>query len=150
NKSSGVTSPRNQKMAENEFIVHEYNNYIHAITNMHQGTIEPINWREINNSPEPFSKDEIGPQQKDAAEKYNQYKPSFLEKVFKKLATKKQRELTQAITSAKKADEAKYRKWQQLTELASDVLDGDPEAYEQVIKNSHKFDDMRERSALHV
>src|SRR5699024_1478853 len=37
-----------------------------------------------------------------------------------------------------------------LTNLASNVLNGNPDAYRQVVKDSHKFDDMRERITLHV
>lgn len=150
-KSSGGSSmTANQKIAENELIVNQFNNYIHAITNMHQEKMEPINWEKINKTPEPFSSGEMGPRQQDAVNKYNQYKPSILERIFKNLAAKKERQLTQAIEQAKDEDEATYQKWKQLTELASGVLDGNAYAYEQVIRNSHKFDDMRERSTLHV
>src|SRR5699024_5242514 len=139
--TDGGVSTAAQKVAESEFIVQQYDHYIHAITNMHQQQVEPINWKEIYHTPAPFAMGETGPLEKEALLKYDGYKPSVLERIFKRLADKKQAELMVAVQQAKSDDEAKYRKWQQLTELASDVLNGESEAYEHVIKNSDKFDD---------
>jgi len=152
-KKSSISNavPKNeQKQAENEWIVQQYDHYIHAITSMHQKVLESINWKEIYHTPAPFPEGEMGPLEREASLTYDQYNPSLLERIFKRLADKKQAELLGAIQEAKKDDEATYRKWQQLTELASDVLNGESGAYERVIKNSDKFNDMRDRSVLHV
>lgn len=139
-----------QKRPENALVVEKYNNYIYSITNVHQETLEAIDWQKIYNTPAPFPQNEMGPKQKEAEERYNQYRPSLMERIFKNLATKKRNKLKKAIEQGKKTDEAKYKKWENLTELAANLLDGEPEAYRQVVKKSHKFDNMRERSTLNV
>lgn len=148
--SGGSPSTANQKLEENKHVVREYDNYIHAITSMHHNPVEPIDWQKINQTPAPFSPGEMGPLQKEAAKNYDQYKPSILERLFKSLADKKRQKMKADIEKAKRADEARYKKWKNLTDLATRVLDGSPDAYEQVFENSNKFDETRDRSTLHV
>lgn len=149
-KTDGRRQADVQKKRENELAVENYNNYLHAITNMHQQAIDRIDWKVINNTPIPFSPGEMGPKEKEAANEYDRYTPSFLERLFKSLAAKKREQLTNNIEKAKRADAAKYENWKDITDLAAGVLAGEPEAYRQVIKNSQKFSEMRERSTLNV
>src|SRR5699024_2046174 len=140
----------NQSPSENEAIVEQYERYIHELTHTHQNTPQPIAWVDIQHTPEPFSKGETGPRQQEAIQNYDQYSPSFLERVFSNLADKKKQELTQAIHQAKQKDEKEYHTWQEETAFAESVLDGSPLAYEQVVQKSKNFDEMRDRIQMRV
>src|SRR5699024_3713588 len=146
--SSGRSQSPNQDMTKNAAAVEQYNHYIHAMTNLHQISPHSKNWEEIERTPAPFSPEDMGPREKEAVHQYHQYEPNFVERLFKRLAHKKRKELTQAIKQAREQDEAGYRKWQEATELASEVLRGNPEAYARVVKESSDFDHMRKRSKL--
>lgn len=128
---------------DNAMIVEEYHDYIHGITNLHQDAPDEANWEKIKASPAPFPEQEMGPLEKEARNKYNNYTPPFLARIFKGIATNKKKELKQAIQEAKQQDRENYEEWQALTTLAEEVLQGNPEAYKKVIEDSSKFEQLK-------
>ena len=92
------------KLAElqaNQLEVKEYENYIELIQNVHRECEHPMYWNNIANSLEPYSKNDIGPEEHKAIEAYENFKPTFTEKIFKKNGERRKSELKNQIAEAK-------------------------------------------------
>lgn len=140
NVASGAVK---QSTEENVAVVEEYNNYIDGITHLHLNVPKATDWKEIRMIQAPFQPDEIGPLESTAMAQLNQYQPNLIEKVFKPLKKRKKQQLTEEIQAAHEQDARNYQKWEYDNNLAGNVLDGTPEAYEQVIKENPEFAEAR-------
>ncbi len=75
--------------------------------------------------------------------RYNQYKPNLIAKLFKQ-QDKELEELRQEVIDARKNDEEDYRSWERDVRIASRVIDGDIDAYFEVLKEFNPLDDLSE------
>src|SRR5699024_10046275 len=133
-------------ITENEAVVEQYHKYMDEVTNLHQNSPKQSAWMDIKNTPAPFSPDDMGPRQKAELQKYHAYSPTFLERIFTKLADKKKQQLKETIHIAEQQDKKQYQKWKEQTVFATSVLEGNHAAYEQVIQRNDNFDQMRSRT----
>ncbi|WP_449540100.1 DUF4236 domain-containing protein [Ferdinandcohnia sp. Marseille-Q9671] len=142
NSSGTVSSTSTSHTVDNQALVEEHNHYIQTITSMHQISPEPIDWREIQAMPAPFTPGEMGPLQQEALHNLQTYTPNFLERIIKKLAQRKKEKLKHAIQQAKLQDQSDYQEWQELTTMANAVLAGQSRAYQKVITESSEFEEL--------
>lgn len=136
-----------QKAAEiqlNALTVQDYQLYIEYITSVHRNCADPINWRAIASIPEPFSKGQIGPAEAVALKKYNSFKPSIFEKTLAQGGEKRKQQLYQQVLQAKEEDLSLYEKWQANNNLATDILNGEVDAYLYAIEYYNPFQDLVE------
>lgn len=136
-----------QKMNEieqNKNIVAEYNNLIEVIKSVHRECDEIVDWEHIFSLQQPFNPLDIGPKQKRAIQKYEGFKPNLLEKIFKSLGEKRKQRLENAIGEAELQDRQDYDEWQNLNTLSSRILQGDIDAYLQVVEEMEPFEDLLE------
>ena len=136
---------RQQQMQEKkelaQFEVEMYLNTCELLKSIHIEADEPIDWKEIVSSPPPFLKNDVGPNEQKALEALHNYKPSFLEKLFK---NGKKELLEKAVLQARKEDEESYENWQKLKKLGEQILAGDLDAYMQVIEEMEPLNDLSE------
>lgn len=149
NTQGTVSSTSTTHPADNQALVEEYNRHIQAITSLHQISPEPIDWREIQAMPAPYTPGEMGPLQQEALHKYQTYTPNFFERIIKKLAQRKKERLNQAIQQAKLQDQSDYQEWHELTTLANAVLAGQARAYQEVIAESSEFQELSYAFKVH-
>lgn len=143
-KNTGY-QPRNQQSQygtaadQNELKLQEYNNLINTLTGIHKDCDELVDWAEIRNSQEPFPQGGIGPRQAKALEELRNYNPGFFEKLR---SGDKRAELERAVQTAAAEDAEEYENWKKLHTLAERVLQGDIDAYLDVIYEMHPLDDL--------
>ena len=65
--------------------VEEYEAKLDAITTIHRGVSESLDWKALLEAPAPFPAGEQGPREKEARLKQSQYKPGLLAKCFRSL-----------------------------------------------------------------
>ena len=126
-----------------------YENHIEIIQSLHKDCSELIDWLSIAKSTPPKEPSKASAKETGATYKANNYKPSFIDNVFKK-ADKKQKALNEAISKARKEDlneyETKLKKWksdvqdwEESTILARLLIEGDKESKINVIKELNPF-----------
>ena len=147
-----------EKMQELEQAVYEvevFENHIELIKSLHKECSSPINWETIADSVEPEKPVYSNELEKKAKEKSENYKPGFFAKLLKREESQRKK-LETNILNAKEQDnkdyteklkewESNWSEWNEKTDLAKQVLDGNDEAKIHVIK---EFDPFSEISTL--
>lgn len=123
--------------------VRMFENKIEVIKSIHKESDEVLDWNDIYERKEPFNKDEIGPGEKKAKEKYDNFKPNFFEWLFK-MEEKAKEKLKGKIQLGKEKDAEIYKEWEELHNFAKNILDGDIDTYFKVIEEMAPLDDLSE------
>lgn len=121
--------------------IDEYNRLIETIRGIHKNCDESIDWQYIKDQKEPAWEGGIGPKQAKAIEELNNYKPGFFEKLK---SGDKRRELEKAVEIAAREDAEDLENRRTLHILAERVLNGDIDAYLDVIYQMNPLDDLVE------
>lgn len=144
NKREQLQGQKLDELQQNTLMVEEYNNLIAMLTAVHQECDDFVDWVHINSLPPPYNPPEIGPHKAQAISEYQNFTPGFFERIFKSLENNKRKKLEQAIVQAELQDKQEYEEWQNLNILSSRVLQGDIDAYFQVIEEMNPLDDLLE------
>jgi|SRR5690606_7351629 len=106
-----------EKLQQLERAKHEvamYENQVELLTSIHKEADEPIDWQQIKNIPAPFEEGSKGPIELAAIQKYETYKPSFIERIFKSLYEKKMKRLEREMDHAVEEDRKSMETWRDL------------------------------------
>lgn len=123
--------------------VEEYNRVVTELKSVHKNCDDVMDWQQIVALAPPFAKDQPGPEEQAAAAKLEQYKPSFFDKLLSKDDDRVE-DLEQAVAAARQQDEQTYADWEAMHTIAQRVLDGDKQAYLEVIADLNPLDDLLE------
>lgn len=115
-----------------------------VIRTVHRECEERIDWISINTLEPPHEFGAKGHMQKEAEDKYNNFKPSFIDKILSSGGEKKKQKLWDEIAIAQKEDEKAYENWQSMHDFSSSILAGDIEAYLLAIDEANPFEDLLE------
>ena len=152
------------KMQEFELASYEvdtYENHIEIVQSMHKERAEGINWHQIAVAQEPFKPAFSNIFEQEAIKQKKEYKPSFIDRLFKRGETKLEA-FDKAIESAKKKDyeshESSVQVWSQecvdwadSIKQANKILAGAPDAKIDVIKEMNPFSELDAiGSSLHL
>lgn len=107
---------------------------------IHHSFCDEIWWETLNNINPPYDMNCDGPNKSKAVERYENFQPGFLEKIFKSLEAKKKEKLLHDIDEAEKKDEALCIDYKKIHELSGRILEGDIDCYFQVIDEMRPFD----------
>lgn len=145
-KTKSMASDRHKHIGvqQNAHEVREYENMVRALKTIHTSCDEEIDWKEVNLREEPFKMTEIGPREKRAREILDGHRPNLFLKVFKSLEKSKRESLKKAVEKASLEDKVEYYSWRSLNELSERILQGDIDAYFQVIYEMKPLDDLLE------
>ncbi|WP_223254375.1 DUF4236 domain-containing protein [Bacillus sp. HNG] len=132
-----------QELEYNQYQVELFENKLEMIKSIHKECDTPVDWEELRQAPPPYLPGHPGPNETTARKAANDYKPGFFEKLFKQ-DVKKKAALLSAIETAKKKDQEEYEEWEHLVQVASKVLEGDPDTYFQVLDEFAPLDDIAE------
>ncbi len=144
-----------QKMEELEqakYDVEVYENYIEQIQSLHKEGSEKIDWIALKNEQAPIEPLLEYTKKQEAEFIYNNFKPNFFHKIFKRVEKKKQ-SLLKKVEEAKNIDEQNYEQnkinfkkefneWKEQVELATKILNNQEEAFLDVIKQLNPFDEI--------
>lgn len=130
------------EVKQNALLVEEYNNLIEMLKGIHKECDDLVDWQHIHSLNEPFNPKGIGPNQAKAIKDYENYKPSFTEKIIKSLSEKKKLQLKSAIEMAAQQDKEDYEAWRNLHILSERILSGDIDAYFEVINEMNPLEDL--------
>lgn len=123
--------------------VAKYEAHIDMLTSVHEEINDPIDWQEIQDSLPPFGNDEDGPNTIEAKKALDSYTPTWRDKLFKRIEARKNI-LTENIEEAKKLDKDLYLDWENNVQQARSVLQGDRNAWANVINDINPFQDISE------
>jgi hypothetical protein len=143
-----------QELEKAQFEISEFENYIDVIRSIHKDCGESWNWQEIKSSNTPEEPQPRREGEMKAQKAFNDYVPSFFDKIFHKIGKKKSA-LLKEIEKAKEADAIEhkkaydeysinYREWKTLTEIANKICAGNAEAYNEAIKEVNPFEEIEQ------
>ena len=146
-----------EKMQELERAAYEvqvYENYVEVLTSVHKDCGAEWNWEEIQSSSPPEKPVRQDVYEKAARERLEAYRPSVVDKMFKRIESKR-KELLEAVEAGKRKDEQLYQKalreyeqnhadWEATRSLATRILAGDKEAYIEAITKINPFSEISE------
>lgn len=141
-----------QELEQAAYEVEVFENHIEIVQSMHKECGDEINWSQIVLSNEPSKPLFSNMLENKAAKLKEEYKPSFIDKLFKRVETKLSA-MNLAIESARQKDtenhessvqawNQKYEDWTDSVEQAKKVLAGSPEAKIEVIKEMGPFSEL--------
>ena len=131
------------ELRENEFKAAEAENYIDVIKSVHKECENDMDWQAATETPPPFVKGQKGPRELEAEKALANYKPGFADKFFGK-TEKSRKQLEDAVEDARKIDAQEFADWQDSYKFAQRVIDGDIDAYLEVIEEADPFEDLVE------
>jgi len=116
------------------------------IKSIHKECDDYIDWNLINCTEPPFLEGEIGPNENEAINKLNSYRPNFMQKSFKflNLEGKAKDKLIDNIEKAKTLDRETYQNWYDLKITSDKILNGDIDEYLKVISDMNPLEDLLE------
>jgi hypothetical protein len=132
------------EVKRNSLAMEEYNNLLEVIKSVHKECDDYVDWIHINSLKAPYNPPEAGPNKVKAIREYESFTPSFLEKIFKAMGEKRRKVLENAVTLAEARDLEEYEEWKNLNILSGKILQGDIDAYFQVIDEMNPLDDLLE------
>lgn len=135
---------KQDEIKKNTLLVEEFENYLDIIRNVHKECEETIDWLNVFNKAEPFCFGCIGPNQRAAQDKYNDFKPTLIEKVFSKRGERRKLKLYEAIEVAQKEDLEAYENWKAMHDFSHKIIEGDIDSYLEVINETNPFEDLVE------
>jgi len=136
------------------FEVQEYENYIKVLCSIHKDCGKVWDWKQIENTSPPKEPTKHDTYEREAQGKLECFKPSLLDKLFRRIETKRDI-LSRAVREGKDRDDRLYREahkkyeqqyetWKQTCELANKVQSGDAEAYIEAIRQVDPFSELSE------
>jgi hypothetical protein len=131
------------ELQRNQLEVELFGNKLDMIKSIHKECDDYVDWAEIKNTEPPFPIGGPGPNESVATEKFQNYKPGIFTKLFK-LEEKQLGELRKNILEAKKKDDEDFQEWNSLVQMATRILEGDLDAYFEVIEDFAPLDDLSE------
>lgn len=134
-----------EELERNKLIVEIYENKIEMIKSIHKECDNKIDWIKMEKSKPPYypEKGEKGVNEANAIEKLQAYRPSFIDRLFRR-QDKKIEGFRYLIEVAKKEDEKEYNSWKELVDIAKKINNGDIQAYLDVIDEFRPLDDLVE------
>lgn len=142
-----------EKMVELERAAYEvqvYENYIEVLMSVHKDCSGIWDWKTLYASEPPPEPVNTHSREKAAQVKLETFKPGFTDKMFG-LAENKRKKLISAVEEARRLDEKAYQDaleahldWQGIHALAGNILEGDPDAYINAIRQVDPFSDISE------
>lgn len=132
----------------------DWENYVDTIQSVHKNCTDSIDWNQIINTPEPKKTIKKDFNEKSAQTKFDNFKPSFFDKIFG-LTEKKIARLKEQIETAKLIDQEKFESsmkeyseelnnWKELQRIADGVKNKKPESYKEALEYFNPFADIGE------
>lgn len=134
-----------QELERNQLEVELFKNRLDMIKSIHKEADKPIDWSEIEKRKMPFDlkNNEKGKREIEAIKKLQEYKPSFIDRIFKK-AEQKISELNSMVDKAKEEDIQEYNNWYATVEAAREIQKGNIDMYLKAIEDLRPLDDLLE------
>lgn len=129
-----------------------YENFVESLTTLHKDVSTPINWTATRAAPEPQFTPPPQKRTHEAQAAIAAFKPGFFAKLFGS-ATRTRAALEDSLEAARRSDEADLAKaqaehqgnvawWNRCRTLAAAVLDGLPDAAQEVLAEFRPFEDL--------
>jgi hypothetical protein len=144
-----------QKLLEREQAAYEvdvYNNRLDLLRSIHKECSPELDWRAVRDAPRPAEPVRTRTREAAAQRAMDGYAPSLLDRLFGR-AEKKRADLGQAVSDARRLDDADFQgaiirhrqasaDWEESRALAARVLAGDPHAQLEAIEGLAPFAEM--------
>lgn len=154
-KSSSAKKSRNRKnntyTTNNEYTyedpyyeVEQFNSFIETITSFHKNCDYSMDWDKIRKEPPPFNLEKKGPNEIEALESLNNYKPNLIEKIFKNVNKKKIDKLKNNLELSKTKDMELYRNWEKQNIQAQSILEGNLTTYTNILNDMDFLNNLSE------
>lgn len=134
-----------EEIERNKLEVELYLNRIEMIKSIHKECDQNVDWIEIEKRKPPFNLEagEKGINEIKAIKELENYKPSLIDKLFKR-DLKKIEKLKKNIDLGIEEDKEEYALWRNMIEVAKDINNGVLDTYFKVIEDFRPLDDLLE------
>lgn len=145
---------RMQEIERAHLEVERFENYVALLLTVHQECSEPWDWHRIQSAPPPTKPIKSRRREEMARHKRDNYEETFLDMLLNRINAQRKK-LDEAVKQAQEEDEQdyqvrlasyqrEYQDWSAMKELASCILAGDSEAYQDAYLQTRPFSDMQE------
>ncbi len=141
-----------KSLNENNKVVADYNNFLKTISQMHLSGSVYCDWNYINTIEAPYDlpNGEIGPKEAKSRAELEKFNNFVIFKLLSPITKKYKEMLENQIATSSEYDKTDYKKWEKLHNLSVGVLDGNIDAYIQVIEDFKPFDDITELGSFFI
>ncbi|WP_373034007.1 hypothetical protein [Sulfurovum sp.] len=143
---------RMQVLEQAAYEVEVFENHIDIIQSLHKECSIPIQWNELATQEEPVHPKKAEVHEKNARQKADNYKPGFIDRLFKREEKVKQKLKTNIKAAINKDTlvhgqnlskwEEEFKDWEKSTGLAKSLLNGDGKAKLEVIEDLDPFSEI--------
>ena len=137
-----IQQQKNAEYAKNCEMVNDYNELIDQIRSIHTECSDPIDWVALKDKPAPFNNINMGPYETQAKLDYDNAKPSLFGRLIPAVYNKRMQTFVKAIQEWKDKDQKMYTDWEEMRNLATQILKGDVDSYFYVISAMAPFDEI--------
>jgi hypothetical protein len=134
--------------------VSDWENYVETIQSLHKNCTEPVDWQQIENTKKPIEPTLESKNETIAKNKLDNYKPSFLDKLFGS-TPKKLNRLNILLRQAREKDKKEYdinfnlyldelKNWEELQEISVGIKNRRTEFYKKALQYFDPFSDIGE------
>lgn len=134
--------------------VSDWENYVDTIQSVHKNCTEPIDWKQIENTKKPIEPSLESKNERIAKNKLDNFKPSFLDKLFGS-TQKKINRLNSLLEQSKAKDKKEYdvnykeyldelNNWQELQEISTGIKNKETDFYKKALQYFNPFSDIAE------
>lgn len=143
-----------QEIENAQQAVSDWESYVETIQSLHKNCTDSIDWKQIENIKEPTEPILENKNEVIAKNKLDDFKPSFLDKVFGS-TQKKINKLYEQVEQAKQKDKKDYdiaykdylnelNNWEELQEISAGIKRKEPESYKNALLYFDPFSDIGE------
>lgn len=143
-----------QEIENAQQAVSDWESYVETIQSLHKNCTDSIDWKQIENIKEPTEPILENKNEVIAKNKLDDFKPSFLDKVFGS-TQKKINKLYEQVEQAKQKDKKDYdiaykdylnelNNWEELQEISAGIKRKEPESYKNALQYFDPFSDIGE------
>lgn len=134
-----------QELERNRLEVELFENKIEMIQSIHKEADKEVDWSKVEKRKMPFDlkNGEKGRNELEAIRHLEEYKPSFIDKIFGK-KEKNIEKLNEEIAKAKECDNKEYADWEVTIAAAKGIQNGNIDMYLKAIEDLRPLDDLLE------
>ncbi len=143
-----------QEIENAQQAVSDWESYVDTIQSLHKNCTDSIDWKQIENTKEPTEPIIENKNEVIAKYKLDDFKPSFLDKVFGS-TQKKINKLSEQVEQAKQKDKKDFdiaykdylnelNNWKELQEISAGIKRKEPESYKNALQYFNPFSDIGE------
>lgn len=143
-----------QSIIDAEQAVKDWENYVETLLSIHKNYSEVIDWKQVQYIPKPIEPSYSNEQESEAKLKFDNFKPSFFDKLFRltpKIIRNLERKVVESKLKDKRIFDQSYKKyqeeledWEEQQDISKGIENRDSEYYAMALDYLNPFSELKE------